>query len=143
MNKYPKHRNPIAAALLKKTIIEDIERLKTDAGIHALNGESEFNIRKKVGRLLFIVICAARHSEDIDLDDPDLSVIRGAANALGDLGEDQDVERHRMSIVSGINAASRFAQKLSKDALVSGELVIRAMLASPHGLTVADFDFKK
>lgn len=143
MIKYPKHRNPIAAALVKKTIIDDIARLKTEAGIHALTGNSDEGIRNAAGRLIFIVIWAWQRTEGVDLDHPDLRICIGAANSLGDLSEDKDVEKHRMSIVSGLNAATRLSEKCCKWALGNGAIELDAMLHSPHGLTVADFQAKK
>lgn len=129
--------SPIEAVLLKKSIIEDVARLRTAAGLHAFMGADAGALLNLSGRLIFITAYALG-KYDLEELPPEARILLGAANALGDLAErPQDVEKHRVAVQSGLSAIDRLLPELSEWALAEGALKLDEMLKQPSGLTTA------
>lgn len=90
--------------------------------IHALIGEDSDRLVSGAGKVMYVVLgaCAAA---GLDHDEPDLRVLRGAVNALGEqAGEPEVQEARRASIVSGLHACDRLLPRLTQRALADAAL---------------------
>ena len=105
--------NPIAAAVMKASVLKTVHQLKADAELQALFGDAAEALIQHSGQLLF----AAAHAAELNklpADMPELRIMRGMAHALGQLAEDRStLEQHRGSIQSGLAAIERVLPKLT------------------------------
>jgi hypothetical protein len=100
-----------AGEALAALIIKDLRGLQIDAGLHAWTGQDGANMCNLAGRLCFIA-AAAGSASGVDADSPDMRIVRGMAEALGDLAADlESIELHRASLQSGLAAVDRILAK--------------------------------
>lgn len=127
----------VEKAVLKSKIREDLQMLRTSAGLHAYTGNDGEKLANLAGRLLFITAYAAG-KEGLG-DTPEANILAGSASALGDIAEGTaSVEAQRGAVISGLAAVERLLPKLTIKFIAEGHQYLEAMLASPHGLTHQD-----
>lgn len=130
--------NPIEGAIFKMRLSNDLAALRTGAGLHAFMGADAMELCHLTGRLIYITAFAVGKQWGDATDNPDIRILLGAANALGDLMErPQDLERHRGSIQSGLAAIDRLMPDLSEWALAEGSLRLAAILETTEGLNTS------
>lgn len=116
----------------------DLLDLQTTAGIHAWTGQDGANICNLGGRLCFVA-AAAGGASGISPDHPDMRVIRGFAEALGDLSASLDsLEQHRGPIKAGLAAVGRVLPQCADLHIVLAAMQLDDMLASTQGMGTAD-----
>ena len=95
--------NPVTEAVIRVRIEEDIQRLRTDAGLQAFMGDDAARIASMAGRLVYIVSFAAGlHNLG---DTPEARILAGTANALADIAETPaELERQRGAVIAGLQA---------------------------------------
>lgn len=131
-------RNPVFRATITAALRQDLANLKSMAELQAWASAHTGNVVYLVSRLLWIVDHAA-HLCRIPADTPEIRVIGGAANALGDLAaRPQDLERHRPALQAGILAAERLWPRLDVFALGNAALRFEQALAGV-GITSHSF----
>lgn len=135
--RYPAHRNPVAAAILRARIRQDMANLKTTAALQAWNGEHLPNLINSAGRLVYIVLAAAEAC-GYKADHPDMRVCMGMGEALGDLGQDKRLEFHRPAIQSGLLAIERLLPTLSDWAMGNAAIQLDQLLKAPQGMGTED-----
>ena len=131
-------RNPIAQAAVRARIDRQVLELRTRAGLHAYTGGDAGAVVDAAGRLIYVVAhaCGLHGLQD----EPEARILRGCANALGDLAATpQALEQQRQSIISGLAAVERLMPRLHTWALTAGALELDNLLA--HGdLTTGSID---
>ena len=101
----------------KANIRRDWATDNLSAQIHALTGQDAALLVNKAGRIMFVVLGAAR-AQGVEQDHPDIRILRGAVNALHEqAGEPVIDERHRAAIASGLDAAQRLNVGLPPEAI--------------------------
>lgn len=96
---------------LRQQIRADVRGLQIDAGIHSFTGNDADRLIDRSGRLCMMTLGAAAIS-GYHADHADMRIVRGMAEALGDLrARPQDIERHRRSVQSGLAAIDRLLQR--------------------------------
>ncbi len=116
----------------------DVRGLQIDAGLHCWTGNNAGTMVNTCGRLLYIVAFAA-NAAGVSPDHPDLRIMRGMSEALGDLADDLDaIERHRASIQSGLAAIDRLLPLCSLAALLEGSYELELRLNSVRGMGTND-----
>lgn len=135
--KFPAHRNPVAAAMFRAAIRREVAELKTTAELQAWNGEHAAKLVNSAGRMMWMVAAAAVEC-NVHPDSPDLRVIRGMGEALGDLAADGRLEFHRPAIQSGLLAIERMLPVCSDWALGTAALKLDELLATTAGMGTAD-----
>lgn len=129
-------RNPVAAAIIKRQILADLQSLQTDAMLHALIGANDAKLIDNAGRLAYITADAARACK-LPEDGADMRIVAGMAHALADLaGGHGDRELHRLAVQSGLNACARLLGQCSPWAIGTGALKVDELINSPQGLTL-------
>lgn len=130
--------HPVAVALVRKGIREDVARLDSKAQLHALTGEHAANLVNLSGRLAFIVGHAASACQ-VDADHPDMRILRGMGEAIGDLAQDFDaIEQHRPAILSGCAAIGRLLPLCNDWALGLAAIELDQLLASNKDVATSD-----
>lgn len=110
-----------------------VARWKSDAvsgRIHALIGEDSDKMVNGAGRIFYVVLgaCAA-HADSVDVDGPDLRILRGAVNALHEQAEVPEIaEARRAAVLSGLEACERLMPPLSQRALSDAALGLELKL---------------
>lgn len=116
----------------------DVRGLQIDAGLHCWTGNNAGTMVNICGRLLYIVAFAA-NAAGVSPDHPDMRIMRGMSEALGDLADDLDaIERHRASIQSGLAAIDRLMPLCSLAALLEGSYELELRLNSVRGMGTND-----
>lgn len=122
--------NRVAASLLKADVMKTIKRIKADAELQALFGDAADNLIQHAGQLLY----AAAHAADlckVPEDTPEVRIMRGMSQALGELAEDRDtLEQHRPAIQSGLAAIERLMPRLSAWSLGLGLIACQDAIAA-------------
>ena len=130
--------NPVQLAIMRKYILEEVASMYRTASLHAYMGDNEPLAVNTIGRLAYIV-CHAGERLGFGRT-PEASIIAGMASALGDMGEHvATLQSQRGALIAGLAAIDRLLPKLTPDALAEGAMRLNAMLASPHGLSLSDF----
>lgn len=130
---------PVAIAVLRVSIQKDLDELRTDANLHAYMGDDVDNILSKAGRMVYMVLFAVGKQKTIPNDHPDVRIIVGAGNALGDLNTTPaSLEQQRGAVRSGLAAIDRLLPELSDWALAEGALRLDQLLASSEGMGTRD-----
>lgn len=130
--------HPVAVALMRKSIRDDVTRLERNAQLHALTGAHAANLVNLAGRLAFIVAHAAGACK-VDPDHPDVRILCGMSEALADLAADlRTIERHRPAILSGCAAISRLLPSCNDWSLGLAAAELDRLLASGKGMGTAD-----
>lgn len=119
--------NPVAAAVLRATIMRHVKELYTAADLQAWNGAHWANLINTSGRLVFIVLGAAPPAGFAE-SHPDIRVCLGMGSALADLTTDRDIERHRPAIRAGLAAIDRLMPHLKAEALFEAAAQLDAMI---------------
>lgn len=121
-------RNPVAQALVRVRVMSEVQRLRTNAALHAYTGHSAANLTDQMGRLLFTVAHAAGlHGLGTT---PEANVLRGCANALADVAATPAcLEQQRAAILSGLGAIERLLPHLHEYSLAAGALELDLLLA--------------
>lgn len=116
----------------------DVRGLQIDAGLHCWTGNNASTMVNTCGRLLYIVAFAA-NAAGVSHDHPDLRIMRGMSEALGNLADDlHAIERHRASIQSGLGAIDRLLPLCTLAALLEGSYELEQRLNSVRGLGTND-----
>lgn len=109
-----------------------------DAEIHALMGDDVDALLGKAGSMFFVCLLAAK-TDKISADHPDVRVIRGAINALGDLsGAASITDLQRGSVYAGVEAVKRLAAELRAESLYLGAKHLQA-IAVDRPVMLSDF----
>ena len=137
--RFPAHRNPVAAAILRAGIRRDVADLKTTAELQAWTGADASKLVNSAGRMMWMVAGAAVACGVSD-DSPDVRIIRGMGEALGDLNADGRLEHHRPAIQSGLLAIERLLPKCSDWALGTAALKLDELLKAGKGMGTADLN---
>ena len=113
-------KNPVTQAIIRKQIWESIAILRTDAELQALAGDSAACLVRDTGMLLYAVASAIELCR-IPAEHPDVRVLRGTTQAIGELAEHLGrLELHRPAILSGLAAMERLIPFLAVEALGAG-----------------------
>lgn len=124
MKRRPCSLSPVERAML-------VHQWRTEAvtgRIHALIGGDSDKLVGGAGKVMFVVLggCVA---DGIGLEDPDVRVVRGAANALEEQAENPVIdENRRAAIVSGLLACDRLVSRLRQRGLADTALQMDLML---------------
>lgn len=130
--------HPVAVALVRKGIREDVTRLERSANLQAWASNHAANLVNLSGRLAFIVGHAACACQ-VDADHPDMRILRGMGEAIGDLAQDFDaIEQHRPAILSGCAAIGRLLPFCNDWALGLAAVELDQLLASSEGMGTSD-----
>jgi hypothetical protein len=135
--RHPDYRNPVAAAILRAGIRRQVLELKTAADLQAWDGANAARLVNSAGRMVFVVAHAATAC-GVGADEPDSRIVRGMAEAVGDLAADGDMERHRPAIQAGLLAIDRLLPRCNDWALGLGAQELERLLASTAGMGTAD-----
>lgn len=127
-------------SLIERALIErDWRATAVSAQIHALIGDSSDGMVNAAGRVLFVVLGAAI-AEEVDAEQPEIRVIRGAVNAVHEqAGEDDIPGTRRKSIESGLLAAERLVPHFARRSLVDAACDLELKLRRQH-LHTDDFE---
>lgn len=132
-------RNKVAAAMTKAEIRESVSKLKRAAGLQVVWGDDADRLIERSGVLLYAAAWASEACQ-IDPDRPELRIMRGMANALGELASRKTtIEQHRPSIASGLEAIERLMPDLSAWALGLGLLKCEEEIAK-DGFGTSDIE---
>lgn len=129
--------NPVALAIQRRRIRRDLDLLLLDAQIHALFGAHWPNLLNLTGRLVYITLGAATAAK-MTTEDPDLRILLGTGEALGDLRQDHRLEQHRPALAAGLFAVERLLPQLRDLDLAAAALEVDARIAGPHGIGTQD-----
>lgn len=125
-------------ASLRQQIRADVRGLQIDAGIHSFAGNDANRLIDRSGRLCMMTLGAAAIA-GYHADHPDMRIVRGMAEALGDLrARPQDIERHRRSVQSGLAAIDRLLLECDDLALAYAASELDRLLQRPEGVGTAD-----
>ena len=129
--------NPVTEAVIRVRIEEDIQRLRTDAGLQAFMGDDAARIASMAGRLVYIVSFAAGlHNLG---DTPEASILAGTANALADIANTpEELDRQRGAVIAGLSAIDRLMPKLHTLSLAAGAMELDNLLHTANGMGTAD-----
>ena len=122
--------------MLKRSIVGQLNKLHTAAGLHAFMGEDASQILQTVGRTIFITAWAVGMAR---ITGQGVDFLADAACALGELAETPErLEELRPAIYAGVTAAMELMPVLSADDLAEASLTLQTKLNSPEGLKVSD-----
>lgn len=136
MKRKPRHGlNLIERAYFAKQWQEEA----VTANLHALIGGDPKVMVNTAGRVLFIVMGASVR-QGLDLDLPEIRIMRGAIGAAHDqVGEDDIPEARRASIVSGLEAADRLMPSIARTHLIDAAIALELMLRR-QDVRLSDFE---
>ena len=125
--------NPVTEAVIRVRIEEDIQRLRTDAGLQAFMGDDAARIVSMAGRLVYIVSFAAGlHNLG---DTPEASILAGTANALADIANTpEELDRQRGAVIAGLSAIDRLMPKLHTLSLAAGAMELDRLVNNTEGM---------
>lgn len=130
--------NPVQVAVIRKGIKTDVAALEVSAKLHAITGANAAKLVNEAGRLSFIVGHAAAAC-GISESHPDMRIVRGLAEALGDLAADlRSLEQHRPAILSGCEALSRLLPLCNDWTLGTAAIELDHLLATAEGMGTSD-----
>lgn len=126
-------------SLIERALIErDWRATAVSAQIHALIGDSSDGMVNAAGRVLYVVLGAAI-AEELDADQPEIRIIRGAVNAVHDQAGVADIPAaRRASIESGLLAAERLVPTFERRSLIDSACELELKLRGQH-LHTRDF----
>ena len=133
MKRRTQKSNPVAAAVLRATILRHVKELQTTAELQAWTGAHLANLVNTSGRLVYIVLGAAE-SAGFTEQHPDIRVCLGMGSALADLTSDSRIEQHRPAIQAGPLAIGRLLPSLSAIALFDSAARLDALIKGGHDL---------
>lgn len=125
--------NPVTEAVVRSTIEEDIQSLRTDAGLQAYIGGDAARVANMTGRLVYIV-CHAAGLHGLG-DTPEARILAGTANALAEIAETpSDLERQRRAVIAGLHAIDRLMPSLHTFSLAAGAIRLDQLINSTQGM---------
>ena len=128
---------PVAAAVVRQGIEEQIDRLRTGSAIHAYTGANAAMLANLAGRLVYIV-CHAAGVHGLG-ETPEARILAGTANALADIAETPaELERQRGAVIAGLQAIDRLMPKLHTFSLAAGSMELDNLLNTTSGMGTAD-----
>jgi len=123
--------------MLRNQVRSDLARVLASAELHAWAGNNPAKLLNDSGRMVYIVLGAAEATGHTTAE-PDVRIILGMGEALGDLAERlQDIEQHRPAIQSGLAAIERLLPRLDIFALGLGFVDCTKRISS-QGISSAD-----
>lgn len=130
--------NPVTVSVLRQSIQRDLQALRLAAGLHTWAGDNAADTLNNAGRLLWIVMHAAI-AGGMATDAPDIRILQGMGNALGDMRERGDrLDVHRTAIQSGLLAVDRLIPYCTEMRLAFAAAELDTMIQSARGLGTAD-----
>lgn len=129
--------SPVGRAMLARTIRQDMHAILNTAQMHAWAGSNPPQLLDNAGRMVYVVLGAAG-AGGMTTARPEIRILLGMAEALGDLRIDGDIERHRPAIQSGLLAIERLLPDLQPLALAESAMELDHKLAGPFGMGTAD-----
>ena len=134
-----KRRRP-GLSLIERALIErDWHATAVVAQIHALIGDDSDRMVGAAGRMLYVVLGAAI-AEEVDPEQPEIRIIRGAVNAVHDQAGESDIPvTRRASIESGLLAAERLVPHFARRSLIDSACELELKLRRQH-LHTSDFE---
>lgn len=124
--------NPVGRALLVHdlhvAIAAELKEWRTAAELQAWTGNNLQRLVNAVGRLTYIVLHTVA-TQGISPEHPDVRIILGAGEALGDLVADGRLEFHRPAIRSGLMAIERLLLQCDMLNLAHAAIELDNMLA--------------
>lgn len=129
--------NPVEVALLRASYRVELNRLRTLADLQAFAGNHIENLVDCAGRMLFITADAVSKKPGAD-QNPDVSVLRGMGEALGDLVKDRRMEFHRPAIQAGLMAIERLLPSLDPIDLANATAGLESMLTETDAIGTAE-----
>ena len=136
----PDPMNPWVLRQAEAQIKRDMDRLQQDADWQAwVKDDNSADLVVAASRVLWITDAAVQAS-GLPLDSPDMRIIAGAANALGELANHPSrLATHRAAIQSGILAAQRLWERVDAFTLGYAALAFdKTVIAS--GIGTQDFN---
>ena len=128
---------PVAEAVVRQSIEEQIDRLRRGSAIHAYTGANAAMLANLAGRLVYIV-CHAAGVHGLG-ETPEARILAGTANALGDIAETPaELDRQRGAVIAGLQAIDRLMPKLHTFSLAAGSMELDNLLHSASGMGTAD-----
>lgn len=110
----------------------------TCAGLHSWLGDNTTDTLATAGRLQWITLYAALQA-GVPEDAPDIRIMQGMGNALGDMQERGDpLDQHRAAIQSGLLAVDRLLPKLKEIDLLIAAAELNARLQATRGMATED-----
>jgi len=126
--------NRVAQALVRVRIMDDVQRLRLEASLHAFTGNNAVHLADRMGRLVYTVAHAAGLHELHST--PEANILRGTANALADIAKTPaELESQRGAILAGLGAIDRLLPQLHEFSLAAGALELDRLLESGHLMT--------
>ena len=130
-------RNPVGLAMVRATIRRDVAELKTTAELQAWNGADAPRLVNSAGRMTWMVASAAV-AGGVNVESPDIRIVRGLGEALGDLAADGRLEYHRPTIQSGLLAIERLLPMCTDMHLARAAVELDEMLSTTAGMGTSD-----
>ena len=126
---------PVHKATIRQRLEREIAELVTRAGLHSYLGADTRALSNDYGRVLWMC-CYAAGAQGM-ADAPEIRVLIGSANALGDIvALPASLEQHRPALISGLAAAQRLLPRLDTWALGVALQELEEMLQRPEGLDI-------
>lgn len=128
-----KRRKIVGINLVERALIaQRWQKDAIDAHIHAFTGEDSSRLVDLSGRMFYVALGAAV-ATGLDQDSPDIRIIRGAVNAVYDQAGEETIQGgRRASILSGLHAVARVAEKVSTKALTDAACDMESRLRDGH-----------
>lgn len=127
----------VGRAVLANAVRRDMEQIHRAAEIHAWTGNSAPELLDRCGRLVWVVLDAARVA-GFAYETPEIRVIRGMAEALGDMRQDTDPDLHRQALQSGLEAIGRLLPMLNAFEMLRASQDLDSLLVRAHEMGTAD-----
>jgi hypothetical protein len=128
---------PVGRAMLANAVRRDIASVLSSAQLHAWAGDTPPLLLNNAGRMVYVVLGAAAQM-GVGTESPDIRILLGLGEALGDLATDGDIERHRPAIQSGLLAAERLLPKMDAMAMLASAQELEFLLSTPQGMGTSD-----
>ena len=134
MNRTHARLNPVERAV----IAQKWRAYALDGQLQVMLGEHTPTVISYCGRMVYVALAAAR-ATGIESDDPDVRVLRGAANALYDQVDCPVVQAERRgALISGVQAALRIVRRAGISTVVDEALRMELLLRQRH-ISHSDF----
>lgn len=135
-----KRRKPIGISMVERAIIaQRWQKDAIDAHIHAFTGENSDKLVDLSGRMFYVALGAAV-AAGLDPESSDIRIIRGAVNAVYDQAGQEEIQGgRRASILSGLQACARVAEKVSAKDLTDAACDMELRLRAGH-VMYSDFE---
>lgn len=133
--------HPVARAMARSALAgavrKDMADILNAAQLHAWAGSNPPRLVNDAGRLVYVVLGAAT-AAGMTTESPEIRIVLGMGEALGDLVADGDIERHRPAIQSGLLALERLLPSMNPGAMFDAAVELDHKLATTAGMGTAD-----